>query len=605
MPLPLRPVCLAALLLVSLASAQGQAPAPASPSPAPAVPSQAPAESYPPHPDSLVQPGVPVGDLIKFEFSGSRIFPGTSREVTVYVPKQYRPETPACVYVNQDGVQWNAPVVFDNLIARGEIPVIIGVFVRPGVVKAAAPAAALDRFNRSLEYDGLGEAYARFLLDELLPAVETRAAPDGRPLRLSHLGRDRAIGGSSSGAIAAFTAAWERPDAFSRVFSAIGTYVGLRGGDGYATLVRKTEPKPLRIFLQDGSNDLNIYGGDWWMANQTLQRALAFAGYDTRHVWGEGGHNGRHGTAVFPDAIRWLWRDWPAAVTPAGPTRNPMLAALLRPGEGWSLVAGGFGAVESLAVSPQGELVFSDTHSGLSHRVGREGRVVEFPVESLGGRAVTFGADGRLRHIMTDARRVVALGPDGAASLVAEDLAARDLVSLYQGDSYALESGTAGTPARLWRLRPDGSKRVVDDAAPVAGGLALSPDQTLLYASEEQSHWVVSYQIQPDGSLAHRQRYYWLHQPDTAEASGARGMACDAEGRLYVATHLGIQICDQAGRVNAILPVPGGRAWAVALGGERLDQLFVSTGDRVYRRALNTRGVHAWAPPVKPAAPRL
>lgn len=341
------------------------------------------------------------------------------------------------------------------------------------------------------------------------------------------------------------------------------------------------------------------------MANQTLQRALAFSGYDTRHVWGEGGHNGRHGTAVFPDAIRWLWRDWPAAVTPAGPTRNPMLAALLRSGEGWSVVAGGFGAVESLAVSPQGELVFSDTHSGLSHRVGREGRVVEFPVESLGGRAVTFGADGRLRHIMTDARRVVALGPDGAASLVAEDLAARDLVSLYQGDSYALESGTAGTPARLWRLRPDGSKRVVDDAAPVAGGLALSPDQTLLYASEEQSHWVVSYQIQPDGSLAHRQRYYWLHQPDTAEASGARGMACDAEGRLYVATHLGIQICDQAGRVNAILPVPGGRAWAVALGGERLDQLFVSTGDRVYRRALNTRGVHAWAPPVKPAAPRL
>jgi gluconolactonase len=232
--------------------------------------------------------------------------------------------------------------------------------------------------------------------------------------------------------------------------------------------------------------------------------------------------------------------------------------------------------------------------------------VVEFPVESLGGRAVTFGADGRLRHIMTDARRVVALGPDGAASLVAEDLAARDLVSLYQGDSYALESGTGGTPARLWLLRPDGSKRVVDDAAPVAGGLALSPDQTLLYASEEQSHWVVSYQIQPDGVPgAPPALLRGCTSRIRRKQAGARGMACDAEGRLYVATHLGIQICDQAGRVNAILPVPGGRAWAVALGGERLDQLFVSTGDRVYRRALNTRGVHAWAPPVKPAAPRL
>ena len=161
---------------------------------------------------------------------------------------------------------------------------------------------------------------------------------------------------------------------------------GLRGGDRYHTLIRKYEPRPLRVFLQDGLNDLNIYGGDWWMANQTMQRALAFSGYDTRHVWGEGGHNGRHGTAVFPDAIRWLWRGWPAAVTPAGPTRNPMLAALLRPGEGWTLVAGGFEAVESLAVGPQGELVYSDAHSGLSHRVGREGRVAEFPVESLGGR---------------------------------------------------------------------------------------------------------------------------------------------------------------------------------------------------------------------------
>ena len=197
-----------------------------------AVFAAAPADDYPPHPDSVVQPGVPKGETLRFMLEGSKVFPGTSREVLVYVPRQYDPARPACVYVNQDRVQWNAPVVFDNLIARGEIPVLIGVFVAPGVLKSAQPAAALDRFNRSFEYDGLGDAYARFVLEELLPFVESKQAFDGRPLRLSRRGEDRAIGGSSSGAIAAWTVAWERPDAFTRVFSAIGTYVGLRGGGG-------------------------------------------------------------------------------------------------------------------------------------------------------------------------------------------------------------------------------------------------------------------------------------------------------------------------------------------------------------------------------------
>jgi enterochelin esterase-like enzyme len=280
------------------------------------------ADEYPPGPDSQVQPGVPQGELIKFEFSGSKIFPGTTREVSVYVPRQYDPARPACVYVNQDGLQWNANVVFDNLIARGELPVIVGVFVRPGVVKAADPTRALDRFNRSFEYDGLGDAYARFLLEEVLPAVATKSTSDGRAIRLSASGNDRAIGGSSSGAIAAFTAAWERPDAFTRVFSCIGTYVGLRGGDRYPTLIRKTEPKPLRIFLQDGEQDLNIYAGDWWLANHTMLRALTYASYEVRHVWGGGGHNGRHGTMLFPEAMRWLWHDWPRPVR-AGTPRTP------------------------------------------------------------------------------------------------------------------------------------------------------------------------------------------------------------------------------------------------------------------------------------------
>ena len=169
--------------------------------------------------------------------------------------------------------------------------------------------------------DGVAESHGAAVHVDLL-AIEvevaatehplaTNTTSDGRKIILSKSGNDRAIGGSSSGAICAFTAAWERPDAFTRVFSVVGTYVGLRGGDRYPTLIRKFEPLPLRVFLQDGANYQNIYAGDWWMANQEMERALVWAGYDVRHTWGDGGHNGQQATAVFPDALRWLWRDYP------------------------------------------------------------------------------------------------------------------------------------------------------------------------------------------------------------------------------------------------------------------------------------------------------
>jgi enterochelin esterase-like enzyme len=289
---------------------------------------------------------VPRGELIRLTFAESRIFPGTVRDVTVYVPRQYDPAHPACLHVNQDGVQFGAPAVFDTLIAAREIPVLIGVFVTPGRVKAPSPQA-LDRFNRSYEYDGLGDGYARFLIQELLPRVETLKTADGRAIRLSNDPNDRSIGGSSSGAICAFTAAWERPDAFRRVFSSIGTHVGLRGGNVYPTLIRKVEPRPLRVFLQDGSSDLNIYGGDWWMANQEMERALVFAGYEVAHEWGEGGHNGQHATQIFPAAMRWLWKDWPAPVK-AG-KGSSQLQEILIPGEDWQLVADGMRFTEKQA----------------------------------------------------------------------------------------------------------------------------------------------------------------------------------------------------------------------------------------------------------------
>lgn len=536
---------------------------------------------FPPHPDSVPNPAVPKGDLIPFDFASPHLFPGTTRSVTLYVPKQYDPARPACVFVNQDNVQWNAPVVFDNLIARGEIPVLVGVFVRPGVVRTADSRTAYDRLNRSYEYDGLGDGYARFLLEELLPAVETRSTPDGRPIRLSHSGADRAIGGSSSGAIAAWTAAWERPDAFTRVFSNVGTYVGLRGGDTYATLVRKYEPKPLRVFLVDGANDLNIYAGDWWMANQTMERALTFAGYDVRHVWGEGGHNQKHGAAAFPEAIRWLWKGWPAPVQPAAPTQNAALTELLIPGEEWQAVTGAAGKSSGVTADNRGE--------------------VHFPAES--GR-MTFGPDGT-RYTL-GAHRVLARDATGRETILAGDIAGHDLVAAHNGNLYVTEpsENPAKDAGKLWLLRPGHAPRAVDTGFRGISGVTLSPDQTLLYAADGRSHWVISYVIQPDGSLAYRQRFFWLHKADADDHSFADGLAVDRDGRLYVATRLGIQICDSAGRVNAILPLPAGRVTSLTFGGPAFDTLYAACGDRIFRRKLKITGAPAWAGPHKPAFSR-
>jgi gluconolactonase len=241
-------------------------------------------------------------------------------------------------YVKADG-SWRVPIVFDNLIHRKEMPVTIGIFVNPG----AAPAAndtALPRFNRSVEYDSITDRYARFPLDELIPEV-------AKTYNLRTDGNSRAIAGASSGAIAAFAAAWQRPDGFCRVFSTIGTYVGLRGGNDLPTLIRKTEPRPLRVFLQDGSNDLNIYGGNWSLANQEMLSAFEFAGYDVEHVWGDGGHDGKHGGSILPDALRWLWHGYPAPLAPAGESKQPVVTNILQPGEGWQLVGEGYGFTEA------------------------------------------------------------------------------------------------------------------------------------------------------------------------------------------------------------------------------------------------------------------
>jgi enterochelin esterase family protein len=292
---------------------------------------------YPLGPDSLKQPGVPEGRLEgPFEFR-SQVIANTIRRYWIYVPAQYTAGTPANVLVFQDGARainpngpLQVPRVLENLIHKKEIPVTIGIFITPGQRGDVFPdtIGTGNPNNRAAEYDSLTDAYARFITEEMLPEVAKTYTLATDPKR-------RAIGGTSSGAIAAFTVAWHKPEQFANVISMIGSYTSIAyrpardgqpmvpGGDLYPTLIRKNPIKPIRIFLQDGSNDLDNNHGSWFLANQQMLAALNFANaaadrrndtgprYDVQHVWGDGAHSDAHGGALLPDILRWIFRDSP------------------------------------------------------------------------------------------------------------------------------------------------------------------------------------------------------------------------------------------------------------------------------------------------------
>lgn len=258
-------------------------------------------------PDSSRHPDAPIGKVTKMPVWKSMIFADTERDWWIYVPAQYDGKTPAALMVFQDGGgfisdtgSYRAPIVFDNLIHRKEMPITIGVFINPGNVPSSVGKGG--RSNRSFEYDTLSNQYATFLEKEILPEVEKSYKITKDPAK-------RAICGNSSGGICAFTAAWERPDLFGKVLSHIGSFTNIRGGDVYPGMIRKTERKPIKVLLQDGSHDLDNLHGNWPMANLQMAAALKFMKYEYRLEFGDGAHSGKHGGAIFPDSLRWLWSD--------------------------------------------------------------------------------------------------------------------------------------------------------------------------------------------------------------------------------------------------------------------------------------------------------
>lgn len=553
-------------------------------------------EEYPYGPDSSRQAGVPRGTVTKHVWTTSKVYPGTSHDYWVYVPSQYSRDKAAAVMVFQDGAGFvsetghsRVPIVFDNLIHKGEMPVTIAVLISPGVVPARSEAEQ-GRFHRSYEYDAVTGRYAKFLLDEILPEV-------GKTYNLTNDPNLRGISGASSGGNCSFTAAWERPDGFRRVMSFIAGFTHQRGALILPSQVRKFEGKPLRIFLQDGTGDVNI------QSNQDMIAALDAAGYDAKLVVGNEGHNMKHGGPLLPDALRWVWRDWAKPI--AKPVKS-FASRFVDPLTEWEMVSEGHKFTEGPAVDANGNVYFSDIPNNRIHKIDHASRKVTVFQENTGGaNGLMFGPDGRLYACQNGRKRIVAYDASGKESVITEGASSNDLAVTAKGEVYFTEPQAH----RVWFVNRQGEKRVVHEGIPFPNGVRLSPDQSLLMVADSMTRWVWSFQTQPDGSLAYGYAFHRLEIEDEVDAgqtrSGADGFTVDTEGFLYVATRLGIQVSDPAGRTSAVLLKPSERSPSNAVfAGPSLDTLYVTAGDKVFRRPMKRQGVFPWKTS-KPPVPRL
>ena len=541
------------------------------------------AAEFPLGPDSLPQPGVPQGRLEKFTWATSRIFPGTVRDCWIYVPAQYDAAKPACVLVVQDGEahwqperRWRIPTILDNLIHQQAIPVMIGIFINPGVVPSPLAGAAA-RNNRSFEYDSLGDRYARFLLEEILPEV-------GRRYRLAPDGNSRAIMGGSSGAMCAFNAAWERPDAFARVLSIVGSYTPMRGADTLAPLVRIVEPKPLRVFLESGARDFKMFCGDWWTANLAMLAALEYAGYEVNHAWAEhAGHDDFHGSMIFPAALRWLWQDYPRPIR-AGQNSQQALARVTISGEGWELAPGEYMAAMALTSGPAGEIYFYSPYEKIIYRIEGSDPSVVFAEAVESAQQLAGAPDGRVFISQPAARRILVCDKTGRTATWLSDIDAHSVAFAANGHGYVTD------PVKLcvWLVTPSGERRVVAQNFGRPAGLQLSPDQSQLIVTDELGRVAHLFMILPDGGLANGAPYFPLHRPGE-EVTGPTGggLAVSVHGWVVFATELGLKIADRNGLIAGILyPRRGKRVDGVALGGQGQDQLYLTDGRCVYRRRI-------------------
>ena len=599
--------------------------------------------------DHRVNEKIPHGTVTQMPQWESKIFPGTVRDWWVYVPAQFKPDGSAAVMVFQDGGgyqnvkgDWRIPTVFDNLIAKGEMPPTVAIFINPGTapLKPGEPprkrpdGRPAPASNRSFEYDSLGDRYAKFLLEEILPEVEKKWP-------LSHDPEMRAICGSSSGGICAFTVAWEHPEAFRKVLSTIGSFTNIRGGNAYPSLIRKTERKPLRVFLQDSSGDLDNQFGNWPIANQQMHAALKYMGYDVKFDFVEGyGHNSKRGGSIMPDALRWLWRK--EKHTPVIDTKGDLggdmtLHRLLIEGEGWQPIVEGLAFCDGPMSDAEGNFYFSDMKgdgAGI-YKISPDGKKTKLSSEGVSG--LKFGPDGRLYACQGSKKRLIAIDlKTGAIDELATDVQPNDLVVDSKGHIYFTHTGKKEIVFVDARTK---EKRVVDVTptitlvpgstsltigAPAASGtthteivaahasgisapngITLSPDQGTLAVSDYRGGNVWTFRVNTDGTLDAKAptmtmrlpidpkgEFKMAEPPPYNPASGGDGMATDEQGRFYVATTLGVQVFDPTSRLCGVITRPqlDKPLTSCTLSGEGRAYLYVTNGDKIFRRKVQAKG---------------
>lgn len=568
------------------------------------LPSTASKPKWEPHPDALVKEGVPQGTVKQMEPGESKIFPGTIRDWSIYVPAQYNKDKPAALMIFQDGERmrdvkgrWRIPTVFDNLIARGEMPVTIGVFINPGHHKAKKRQGNKSS-NRSYEYDSLGARYSQFLLEEILPEV-------GKHYNISEDPDMRAIGGSSSGAICAFTVAWEEVNQFRKVYSNVGSFTHLRGGNIYPALVRKSEPKPIRIYMADTSGDIDNAFGSWPWANQRMASALKYMGYDTRFDWAEGyAHNSDYGSSKFPDAMKWLWRNEehnPALDTSGDLGGDLTLLNLLVPGENWEVVADNLGFSDAPCADAEGNFYFCDMRAPAIYRVdAKDGTKTLIAEESLSG--MDFGPDGLIYGCEGKQNRVVSVDPKtGKVTLVASGVTPNDLS--VSDDGYIFITETRAQQVTRINIKT-GEATPVDTGITRPNGIALSNDSGTLAVSDSGGKSTWTFRVNPEGELDSKMptmpmrlpinlkgEFNFNEEPPYVAASRGDGMAVDLRGRYYVTSALGVQVFDPTGRPCGVLPKPDETQplTSCTLGGPKHSTLYVTNGSTIYSRKLTVK----------------
>ncbi len=554
-----------------------------------------------PHPDAVAREDVPHGTVHKMDPWESKIFANTVRDWSVYVPAQYKAGQPAALMVFQDGSsfmgekgRWRVPIVFDNLIARGDMPPTIAVFINPGNDKSKPDNRKPS--NRGFEYDSLGDRYARFLLEEILPEVEKKYTISKSP-------EMRAICGSSSGGICAFTVAWEHPESFGKVLTSVGSFTNLRGGNVYPSLVRKTEPKPIRMYMADTSGDVDNAFGSWPWANQLMASALKYMGYDVRFDWAEGyAHNSDFGGSKFPEALKWLWRkdSFQAQLNTKGDLKGDLtLLRLLIAGQKWEPVAENLGFADAPCTDAEGNFYFSDMKAPAVYKVSvKDGSRTEIAKESISG--LEFGPDGLMYGCQGAKNRVISLDPkSGAVKVVATEVTPNDLAVSRDGYIYITET----KDGRVTRINiKNGEKSIAAKDINKPNGIALSVDQGTLAVSEYGGENAWMYRVNADGSLdaGHtsmtlrlpidpKGEFKFNEPPPYLSTSRGDGMAVDKAGRYYITSALGIQIFDPTGRMCGVLPQPltDQPLTSCVLAGANHEYLYITNGKTIFRRKLS------------------